>query len=319
MTAPAWAVGPPSEAYRNIPGELTSPPVTSWQEIQNTGKYLIDVFVGKVAIAFGGIDIFGWKPLEFLAEWGQQRVDDALAAYAAAQNAQSSANYANIQLSLLTTGTLASDSGGVSVSEQCNGASANNFGGSWDRVSDGAGGGHYGPDGAGHGVWKKFGGLVRRHVDRHTTALSTDYQVVLCVMAAPPQTPLLGSNAYNYLCARMDSAGTTFVWARVTNNEAAVGKCVSGTWTTWDTETITANHGDQWMFLVGTSTDDRQVIVKQNGTTRLDWTDTVHSYGASYLYAGMAAQSGDRLVFLDQTVPGEVDLWTAADRLPTSV
>lgn len=325
MTAPSWATGV-NDAVHDIPGgfQAAAPPL-SWQQVQATAQYFLDIFIGRVAIAFGGINIFGWKPLDFLADWGEQRILDAQENYARAMNAQRTATFANSQATILTGGALATEvTGGVALNESFNGPSANNLGAGWTRVSDFAGGGSFGPNGSGQAVWKKSGGATRRHVDINNTPLATDYQVVFVVMSDPPEGPYLGSDAYTYLVARSNAAGDTFVWARIGNNDLAVGKTVGGSWSSpWTTVSTTTNPGDQWSFLVGTDVDDRQMIVKQNGVARITYTDTSSSaMGASYLNCGLGSLAGDRAVFiipfLDQTRPGELDLWAAADREPTT-
>lgn len=327
MTSPPdWALGPSDDVHK-IPGGFSpATPPLSWPQIQATAQYFLDIFIGRIAIAFGGINIFGWKPLEFLADWGEQRILDAQDNFARAMNAQRTATFANSQVTILTGGALATDIiGGVAINEGFNGASANNLGATFTRVSDGPGGGNFGPNGSGQAVWKKSGGATRRHTDINNTPLATDYQAVFVVMAEPPEDPYIGADAYTYLVARSNSAGTTFVWARIGNNDLAIGKTVSGTWNSpWATVSTTTNPGDQWSFVVGTDTDDRQMIVKQNGVARLTHTDTSSSdMGSSNRHCGLASLAGDRAVliipFLNQTRPGEIDLWAAADREPTTI
>lgn len=274
-----------------------------------------------VSGSVSGIPLLGPAVSDALSTWAtdlEQRAQDALAS---AETAQTSANYANIQLAILTSGSLASDvSGGVSLNAQFNGAEDTDLGSDWLRVSDGAGGGNYGPNGSGQAVWKKFGGLRRRHIFRNDTPLATDYQLVISLMSTPAQNPSLGSDAYSYLIARSNSSATTFLWAAIGNDSVAVGKTVSGTWASaWFSTSVTTRPGDSWMFVVGTDTDDRQLLVKQNGVTRIDWTDVSSSaMGSDYRYVGVGAQAADRNLILDQTKPGELDIWIAADRLPTS-
>lgn len=327
MTSPpTWALGA-SEDVHKIPGgfQPATPPL-SWQQVQATAQYFLDIFIGRVAIAFGGINIFGWKPLDFLAEWGEQRILDAQENYARAMNAQRTATFANSQVTILTGGALATDVvGGVAVNAQFNEASSNSLTGFTRTASDGPGGGNFGPNGSGQAVWKKSGGLWRRHVDINDIELATDYHAVFVVMSEPPENPYIGGDAYTFLIARSNSAGDTYVWARIGNNDLAVGKTVSGTYNSpWATVSTTTNPGDQWSFVVGTDTDDRQMIVKQNGVARLTHTDSTSSdMGSGFRYCGLAAQAGDRAVliipFLDQTRPGEIDLWAAADREPTTI
>lgn len=325
MTAPSWAVGV-DQSVHEPPGEQTvgAPPL-SWQQVQATAQFLLDTIIGRIAIAFGGIEIFGWKPLDFLADWGEQRIADAQANYLAAINAQYTATYAVSGVTGAAAGALASDvSGGVAVVAQFNEAADTDLGTGWTRVSDGPGAGGFGPNGSGQAVWSKSGGLWRRHVDINDTPLATDYQSVYAVLSAPVENPYLGGDAYTFLIARSNTSGTEYVWARIGNNDLAIGKTVSSTFATpWATTTVTTRPGDQWQFIAGTDSDDREFIVKQNNVVKLTHTDvTSSSYGASYLNCGIGSQAADRAVlivpFLDQTRPAEVDLWAATDRQSTT-
>ena len=325
MTAPEWALGA-NASVREIPGdEIQAGAPLSWQQVVAFVQYLLDSFIGRIAVALGGIEILGWQPLDFLTEWGEQRIQDAQDNYAAALNAQYTANYAISGVTGASASALASDvSGGVAVVAQFNEAADTDLGTGWTRVSDGPGAGTFGPNGSGQAAWSKSGGLWRRHVDINDTPMATDYQSVFVVMSAAIEAPYLGGDAYTYLIARSDTSGTEYVWARIGDNDLAIGKTVSSTFATpWATTTITTRPGDQWQFIVGTDSDDRECIVKQNNVVKLTHTDvTSSSYGASYLNCGLGSQAADRAVlivpFLDQTRPAEIDLWAATDRQSTS-
>ncbi len=274
-----------------------------------------------VAGAVAGIPVLGPAVSAQLSIWADDLEQKAIDALNDAATAQGSANFANVQLTILTGGALASNvPGGVSVSDQFSGASANNHGAAWTRaLSEGPGGGHQGPNGTGQSVWKKSGGSWRRHIDRYNTPLATDHQVVFVLLSKPPEDPF-GSDAYTYLLARMNTAGTTYVYARIGNNDLQVGYRVAGTWTALETVDITVRPGDQFALTVGTTDDDREVVVRQNGVDRLgggagEIIATGSSMGTDYLYVGMAAEAAGRAL-VDQTRPAELELWTGADRLP---
>lgn len=317
----------PSPTIHNPPPPVkpASPQLTA-QRIGLIGSVILDLVLAQVALALGNITILGQKPFGFLAEWGRDLQQRALDAYNNAGYAQNSANWANSQLTILTGGSLSSEvEDGVAVNDQFNGASANTLGASWDRFSDGSGGGNFGPNGAGQAVWKKSGGLFRRHINVYTTPLATSYHAVFCVMSQPPQAPYLGSDAYIYLVARCNDDASDFVYARIGNNDLAVGKRDNNNFPVpWQTVVTTTNPGDQWTFLAGTDTNTRQFIVKQNGVARITVTDTSSSaMSVDHQYVGLGAAAADRgfliIPFFEQTTPGEVDLWSAADRLPTSI
>ena len=236
--------------------------------------------------------------------------------------AQASANHVNSRVTALESGVLASNvSGGVSVSDPFTGASANDLGASWTRTSSGAGAGGFGPSGGGKAVWKKSGGLSREHRDRYNTPLATDYQSVSVVIGYRPTTSSTTSSS-TLLIARCNSAATEFVWAAINAAAVQVGKFASGTSSVWASQSVTVNAGDQFTFLVGTSTDDRQVILKQNGVVRITHTDTTSSsLGASYRYVGVssAAVGGTSRGFATQFAPAELEVWSAADRLAATI
>lgn len=93
---PVWAQAVPNAPIHDPPakvgGGATAP--MPWQQLVATVEFFLSSFVGQIAIALGGIEIFGWKPLQFLADWGQGVVDQASNAYIAATGAQSTANTA---------------------------------------------------------------------------------------------------------------------------------------------------------------------------------------------------------------------------------
>jgi hypothetical protein len=338
MTSPDWGskVNPSATVHLPPPAVKGVQPLTPTQ-IGAVGQIILDLTLAQVALALGSINILGVQPFASLTDWGYALQDKAKKAYDNAFNAQTSANYANKQLTILTGASLASDvSGGVSVNDGFSGSvSANLSSTSWTRVTsststDGAGGGTFGPNGAGQAVWKKSGFLSRRDVYRSNTALATNYQAVFAVVSTPPDSPL-GEDAYLYLLGRMNAAGTEFVYARIGNNDLAIGKVTPGSSRTtvpwggvWASTSITANPGDQFGLYLGsndgTADTPLDFVVKQNGITRLSHSDTTSSaYGSSNLYCGVAAFAGNRFFNLTQTAPGAIDLWAAADRKPTSI
>ena len=160
--------------------DLTPTGGLDWNRIQAFTRFALESFVGQIAIAFGGIDIAGWKPFDFLADWGQDRINEAAANYLAATNAQGSANFANSQI----TGLLTTDvSGGVALFSSFDGVAASSLGASWTQVYGGPGGGTYGIDGLGNAVWNLSGGFYRNSFARYNTPLTTDYQRARIVLA----------------------------------------------------------------------------------------------------------------------------------------
>jgi len=266
-------------------------------------------------------------------DWATQQRDGLLSRFLPAQLgffglfdavavAQKSANFANITNTITKATTLAAAvASGVAVTDEFNGTSANDLGASWTRTSTGSGSGFWGPNGTGSAVWKKSGSLTRRHYDRHSTPLFTDFQAVMTVIAAYPQ-PDSRNPAYTYLVGRADSnalSTATFVYVRIGRNSLALGKCVAGTFASpWVEQSTTNLVGDQISFLLGTNSSQRNFIVVQNGFAVINHTDTTSSdYGASYRYVGVVNSCnvdngvGSRKA---QVVPASLDLFAAADR-----
>ena len=288
------------------------------QYIGVIGSVILDLILAQIAIALGNVTVLGQRPFAFLSQWGRDLQERAQKAFENAGIAQDTATNAQKGVTLLQTDILAASViGGVSVSDQFVGASANDLGGSWTRTSAGAGAGGFGPNGGGRAVWKKSGGLSREHRDRYNTPLATDYQSVAVVVAKAPE-PSTGSGSSTLLIARCNSAATEFVWAFIGAASVGVGKFASGASSLWMSQSVTVKAGDLFTFIVGTSTNDRQVIVKQNGVVRITHTDTTSSsFGASYRYVGLSSIAVGTTV--TQVAPSEIEVWSAADRLPATI
>lgn len=302
------------------PSDVPTAPLTKAQ-IRAIGSAMRYSILADVLLALSGIQVFGVSVFSGLSVWAQELQDKAQDAYDSAFNAQGSANYANAQLAiLLGIGDASAVPGGVSVSAIFNGPSSSTLGADWSRTTAGPGAGSFGPNGSGVAAWNRSGGLAFTLFDRHNTPLATDYQAASLVLNTAPQHPdIFGGQAYNFLRLRSNTANDTFVYCRIGYNSLRIGCYVSGSETVFDSISVTTRAGDVWLLIVGTDTDDYEILVKQNGVTVWQDTDTgpVSQMGSSYLHAGMAETCSGRLVFT-QTVPGEVTSWAAADRLDTS-
>lgn len=288
------------------------------QQLGVIGSVILDLILAQIAIALGNVTVLGTRPFAFLSEWGRDLQEKANEAYTNVFIAQRTATNAQKQVTLLQADILASNVvGGVSLSDQFNGASANNLGAAWTRTSDGPGAGGFGPNGSGRAVWTKSGGLSREHRDRYNTPLNTDYQAVSVVISAPAE-PATGSGASTILIARSNAAATTFVFALIGRTSVLVGKFVSGSSSVWVTQSVTVEAGDVFTFIVGTDADDRQVILKQNNVPRITHTDTTSSaFGSDYRYVGLSSIAVGTTT--SQIAPAQLEVWSAADRLPATV
>lgn len=106
--APDWALAVPTPGIHNAPAQIGGPPGAPipLQQLGATMQFFIDVFVGKIAIAFGGIEILGWHPFQFLADWGQARIDQANANYILASTADGKAQDALDFIAAMVDGIL---------------------------------------------------------------------------------------------------------------------------------------------------------------------------------------------------------------------
>lgn len=215
-------------------------------------------------------------------------------------------------------------SGGVAMSDEFDGASANDPGVYWTVVSDGSGAGFYGLNGIGRVVWKTSGALSRRHVNVYDVPLATDTQLVSCVIGAVPALPAsVASNPpWTYLIGRSNAAGDTFTWARFNDFKLQLGYTVSGVYTQFSGAEVTRSGwsgGAELEFYLGTDADDRELIVRANGLTVLTHTDSgdLSTMGASNRYVGVVASAVGFSSFTQMTPPS-LSAWAASDRLASA-
>ena len=266
-------------------------------------------------------------------DWADQQRDGLLSRFLPAQFgffglfdavavAQKSANFANITNTITKATTLAAAvASGVAVTDAFNGTAANDLGASWTRSSAGSGSGFWGPSGTGRAVWKPSGSLARQHYDRHNTPLFTDFQAVMTVVSKYP-TQVFNPSNFTYLVGRANSnalSSATFVYLRISNNQLALGKCVSGTFNApWVTVATTNVAGDQISLLLGTNAGQLNFIVVQNGFAVINHTDvTSSSYGSGFRYVGVINNGvpGKRTYSgFSAITPASLDLFAAADR-----
>lgn len=315
MSPTAWP--PDFDIHTMFGPDLTPPPALDWNKIQAFARFALDSFIGQIAIAFGGINILGWKPFDFLADWGQQRIAEAQANYLAATNAQGAADYANSQI----TGLLTTDvSGGVALYTSFDGPAATDIGANFTQVYSGPGGGTWGVDGAGNTRWNASGGGYRICTARHNTPVTTNYQRIRVVLTSKPWSERAGQIPANFLYGRMNAAGDSLVYARFTYASMQVGCIVAGSTTVFATVSFSPNLGDVLDFYIGTDDDDREFIVRRNGVDIVSCIDSaaVSDMGSSNLYVGLGAMATDRDFFTAQSVPGQIAAWAGIDRQATT-
>lgn len=221
-------------------------------------------------------------------------------------SAQSAADYANAQLAAMTR----------LISDLFDDA-AGNLSSSWTITYSGVGGaGTIKQDGHGNAWWNGFGGIQRTgHAIWVSGTASTDSQIVNTVMPSAVQKSQLGGDSWLRLIGRSDGTTNNYVYAEVGYDYATVGYRTSGTDHELDTVSTATTSGDTWDFYIGSATNDYQFVLKRNGIVLVDTTDSGHSSlkGSSYRSVGFAMHAADRNLFLSQTSPGTMAMWSADD------
>lgn len=299
--------------------ELSAP--KTQRQMRGIGTAMRYRFMADVLYAVSGVEIFGLNPFSFLSGWADDLAERANEAYLGALGAQESANFANAILgSTLSTNV----DNGVEISESFNGPVAADFGSNWKLGSSGAGAGNYGPNGFGKAHWEKSGGGSRTHYYRHNTVTYGDYQVAQCLLSTRPQNQGTDQPPFNYLLCRVadftaPTPPDTFVYARIGRTSLQVGCFVSGVEHVFSLQIGMDNKdGQVWRLQVGTddgvTANPREIVVYRNAVEKWRGDDSGDSvYGASYRGVGLAAEARSRAFATDQSIPGDIDVFAAAD------
>jgi hypothetical protein len=274
-----------------------------------------------VAGSVAGIPILGPAIAAQLSAWADDLEARAVAALSDAATAQGSANYANTQVQILMSGMLASDvSGGLVVSDQLSGPSADDLGAGFTRTrSDGPGAGQFGLNGTGRAVWKKSGAAWRRFIFRSGTTMFTDYHSVHTIIGKmPDETPWGSDDALVYLCGRMSADGTEFVWLAISRSGIEIGTAGSGGLSGVYSLDMPVSVGDQFTFVCGSDAGGiNNFQVKQNGVVKTG-TNISFSTGSGYRGVGIGAKATSG-AFFQQVRPAELEMWAANDRQPSTI
>jgi len=205
----------------------------------------------------------------------------------------------------------------------------------WSQTYSGSGSGVLGITG-GRASWQPVNGDSRTCVVRYNNDTSaavstkiqsaspayyrtlTDYQEVGAVYATAPQSSLIGGiNAYNYLYARMNSAGTSYVYAKLGYTTCELGTVVAGTKTVFATaSSFRFKAGSSYYLVAGTTGGSRIFQITENSVPKLTYTDasSVSQMSSSYRYTGFGAYSYTNL--LGTTGPGRVAAFSFLDNTP---
>jgi hypothetical protein len=232
--------------------------------------------------------------------------NDAVAAingiFSTARDASTAADQANISVQALKA---ALAGGGSDEFDYGNAATLPES--TYSVSYSGAGAGTYGPNGSGLLVWKASGAGAREVLYRRTDKqLIEDNGVVTVVWAARPFDALF-PQTYGYICGRMSNTATsTHIRAKIGNTEARIQAVVSGTvYNIGSAASITVKNGDVFELWYGDADEPYRILLKQNGVTVLDRTDTgeVSEIGESYRSIGFGAQVENYLLVTQNPAP----------------
>jgi hypothetical protein len=276
---PDYAVGV-NDTVHDMPAQSSSSPLDLFSQIAASVRFAIDSFIGQVAIAFGGISIFGWKPFDFLAQWGQDRIAEASANYNAALGAQASANTANTGLAILNARVNGLIIGGAYLYDTFSRDVA-------DIATDPAydveyqnGPGTMGLSSAASGTttWNAVGYSDASIKVRDVTTPMTTNIVRLSTVIDNHIYGSAGNQSHTWLMGRMDAARQNYVIASIEINWAAIGYVVGGVYTQMGSqEAVTIAGGDLWDFEIGTLGDEWQFRLLQNNAPRVVRNDLGHN------------------------------------------
>ena len=324
---PNYAVGI-DDSVHNMPAQSSSSPLDLFGQIAASVRFAVESFIGQVAIAFGGINIFGWRPFDFLAQWGQDRIAEASANYNAAIGAQASANTANAGVAILNA-RVNGLSGGVSYYDTFDrdtppSTPAVDALGADYTIMYGSGSGTIETSVANNGttIWNVAGFGERIVWIRRETALVTTNNQRMSVVFNNFVNPSTGDKPHVYLMGRWDHAATmalsNFVMARIGDNSCEIGYVINGTYARFGSAvTIECSDGDLWDFEVGTAGDEWQFRLLQNNALRVDRTDLGHvsmkdtTPGTLYQYSGFGEDAGVHSNFpghLAQVAPPKIQV-----------
>lgn len=181
--------------------------------------------------------------------------------------------------------------------------------------------------------WVDSGGAAGSRICRFLkTKTATPYQLVTMVLDAPKVEGPLTAESFNYLIGRLNSALTSYVYAKIGYNSVSIWKVVagSGEFQIGTAASYTPQVGDTIQFVLGNpdTSDIRQFKVKVNNSTVLTVTDgtfyggvlsLVDAEGSSptndYKWSGMAFYAAARFGG-GQTTPGAVSIFSVSDNKP---
>lgn len=218
---------------------------------------------------------------------------------------------------LTSTSAYISNSGRSAFVNFATAANASSLGASWTQTYAGAGTATLGIVG-GRAAWQSFSDNSRTCAAVYNaTQTSTDYQMVGAAFASAPNDWYGGSDALNYIGARMNAAATTYIYLKLGPDTCELGAVVSGTTTVFATVSdFRFKSGASYWLETGTTGGVNILRVWENNRIIKTYTDSggVSQYGASYRYTGIGGYTFGSGLY--HTTPGEVAAFMFSDNTP---
>lgn len=240
-------------------------------------------------------------------------------------NAKDAADYANAQLAVSTR----------LIKDLFDGAAGGLNAALWviQYFDQGFAGGTPAQDGRGNCWWDGVGAVTRaalaRYIDQTT---DTDNQVITIVMPNRVQSPVWAPLINQYttpeswlrILGRMNTAQTSYMWAQIGHNSVALGCVTNNTETVFSSTGCATQDGDVWDFYIGSEVNDYSLRLRRNGVDVLTYVDDsspenntdgshVSVKGEDYRSVGFFMYAAHRGIFLTQTSPGTIAVFSASD------
>lgn len=195
-----------------------------------------------------------------------------------------------------------------------NAADSSTLGADWSQTYSGTGTGTLGIT-SGRAKWQGSA-TDRSGVARYTAKVATtDYQKVGAAFSTIPSTNSGGGNASsNFLYARMNAAGDTYVYLKLMKNSMSLGCSVAGSVTVFSNTVTAFVPGAAYWLECGTTGGARIFRVWRNSTVIHTYTDSAAVSQLGHYHTGMGVISST-----SSYIPAQVSAFSFYDNIPPTV
>ena len=204
---------------------------------------------------------------------------------------------------------------------------ASSLGANWDVAYPDGTGGTVRCDGH-NAYFSKSGTADRIYVCRYTPLTTlTDDQIISTTLNSKAENPLLsgltGNPAYNDVLGRMGTgdmataANRNYIRFRIGDGNAWLYRVIGGAQSEISHDTYSGadpGPGSALTLVCGKDGDHRYLEARHNGNSVTGATDTGHMMGGAFRKCGFGGYARNWPVFLTQSAPGAVRMWTGGDQ-----